>query len=717
MEHQHKRNARLFFPAILMLVAMLLSTLSACGGTDGKDGADGKSAYELAVQNGYSGTVDEWLASLAGDDGQSAYALAVEKGYVGTEEEWLISLIGEAGKDARGEKGDTGANGKSAYELAVESGFEGDMALWLASLMGPKGETGPQGEAGAAGKSAYEIAVSYGYDGSEEDWLASLKGETGAKGEKGDKGDKGNRGDKGDTGETGADGKSAYDIAVELGYDGSKEDWLADMKGETGEKGEKGDKGDTGATGATGQTGATGAAGQDAYDLAVDQGFEGTEEAWLASLKGEKGDTGATGNDGRTLEFRAEGNWVQWKYTDEDDATWRNLYEVNSTPAPEGLVRVRYSVGGGNFEAGVPYTVDVTAGTYIYLPTPAYDGYAFDGWYLDGEEYPVTSPYRVHESVVLTAKWVPGAKITGTKIYTFSDLKKINDNLGGTYVLMNDIDCNGLAITIGTSSDNAFRGVFDGQGNTISNFKASNGTLHGLFGCNNGTIRNLNVKSPYLHVDNVSTSSNIYVGGIAGLNYGTIERCSVYEGDVYINATNNRYAGLITGGNRGTILDCWASGLAKVTQPEYTDNEALAGGITAFNFGVIENSYANADVYAYGYHANYPYRGNYGRSGLISGYNASTGKIKNCLAFGSILYGNLSKADIARTEEGGIITNCYRDENASLNSPTHTYATPMGKDQMSAYDFYAYVLEWDPDVWSFTNVNIDNGVYPLLNQK
>lgn len=37
-------------------------------GVDGKDGADGKSAYQIAVDNGFEGTEEEWLASLQGDD-------------------------------------------------------------------------------------------------------------------------------------------------------------------------------------------------------------------------------------------------------------------------------------------------------------------------------------------------------------------------------------------------------------------------------------------------------------------------------------------------------------------------------------------------------------------------------------------------------------------------------------------------------------------------
>lgn len=51
---------------------------------------------------------------------------------------------------------------------------------------------------GANGRSAYEVAVALGFEGTEEEWLDSLKG---------DKGDRGDKGEKGDIGEKGADGK------------------------------------------------------------------------------------------------------------------------------------------------------------------------------------------------------------------------------------------------------------------------------------------------------------------------------------------------------------------------------------------------------------------------------------------------------------------------------------------------------------------------------
>lgn len=58
-------------------------------GVRGEVGADGKSAYEVALDNGFVGTEVEWIETLKGS---SAYQVAIDNGFVGTEEEWLESL-------------------------------------------------------------------------------------------------------------------------------------------------------------------------------------------------------------------------------------------------------------------------------------------------------------------------------------------------------------------------------------------------------------------------------------------------------------------------------------------------------------------------------------------------------------------------------------------------------------------------------------------------
>ena len=87
------------------------------------------SAYRIAVEHGFVGTVEDWLASLKGETGKSAYEIAVDCGFTGTKEEWLVTLKGE-----KGDKGDPGKDGKSAYEIAVDHGFTGTEDEWLASV-------------------------------------------------------------------------------------------------------------------------------------------------------------------------------------------------------------------------------------------------------------------------------------------------------------------------------------------------------------------------------------------------------------------------------------------------------------------------------------------------------------------------------------------------------------------------------------------------------
>jgi hypothetical protein len=48
---------------------LLSEVQNSSNGTNGKDGENGLSAYELAIQNGFTGILSEWLESLKGADG------------------------------------------------------------------------------------------------------------------------------------------------------------------------------------------------------------------------------------------------------------------------------------------------------------------------------------------------------------------------------------------------------------------------------------------------------------------------------------------------------------------------------------------------------------------------------------------------------------------------------------------------------------------------
>ena len=99
-------------------------------------------------------------------------------------------------------------------------------------------------------------------------------------------------------------GESAYEIAVRNGFTGTEAEWLDSLKGE---KGADGKDGAEGAAGADGADGADGANGKTAYELAVDNGFTGTEAEWIASLNGKDGVDGSINFDTVTFGKDAEG--------------------------------------------------------------------------------------------------------------------------------------------------------------------------------------------------------------------------------------------------------------------------------------------------------------------------------------------------------------------------------------------------------------------------
>lgn len=189
-----KRNSGLLMALLTVgvLLAVLLTLNLAKGGIwlikglDGKDGTNGKSAYDLAVENGFTGSVTEWLASLGGRDGKSAYEIAVENGFRGSEKEWLLSLaFGENGKDgADGKDGNNGADGKNGQD--GENGRDGvgirsvridENGHLLVTLT-----DGTQVDAGTIGGSIspteendFTKAQAAGYAGTLTEWLRELQ--------------------------------------------------------------------------------------------------------------------------------------------------------------------------------------------------------------------------------------------------------------------------------------------------------------------------------------------------------------------------------------------------------------------------------------------------------------------------------------------------------------------------------------------------------------
>lgn len=111
-----------------------LAQAKASGEFDGESGADGKSAYEIAVEQGFKGNKNEWLESLKGEDG------VIGKDGMSVTHKWdgttlsITSASGTSSVNLKGEKGDTGSRGDAfTYEDFTEE--------QLTLLKGEKGDS------------------------------------------------------------------------------------------------------------------------------------------------------------------------------------------------------------------------------------------------------------------------------------------------------------------------------------------------------------------------------------------------------------------------------------------------------------------------------------------------------------------------------------------------------------------------------------------------
>ena len=210
-------------------------------------------------------------------------------------------------------------NGKDGFSPKVKA--EQMKSGVVITIVDADGETsatlhnGANGEKGTDGKSAYQIAVEQGYQGSESDWLSSLKG---------DKGEKGNTGAKGNPGQDGADGKSAYAIAVEHGYEDSEEKWLLSLKGE---KGDPGDRGLQGVPGEKGEKGDAGVAGKDGFSPIANVVKDGS--VITITITDKSGTTTVTLTEGAAVDLTpyAEVTYVDEKVQELSDSLTYTLQE------------------------------------------------------------------------------------------------------------------------------------------------------------------------------------------------------------------------------------------------------------------------------------------------------------------------------------------------------------------------------------------------------
>ena len=99
-------------------------------------------------------------------------------------------------------------------------------------------------------------------------------------------------------------------------YDDEESTWknlynLSQLKGKDGVNGKDGTNGVDGKDGINGRNGTNGKDGINGAD-------------------GKNGTDGKDGKDGREVEFRVDGSMIQWKYTNQSDELWNDLFDLGT---------------------------------------------------------------------------------------------------------------------------------------------------------------------------------------------------------------------------------------------------------------------------------------------------------------------------------------------------------------------------------------------------
>ena len=218
-------------------------------------------------------------------------------------------------------------------------------------------------------------------------------------------------------------------------------------------------------------------------------------------------------------------------------------------------------------------------------------------------------------------------------------LSKGEDFAGKTIKLTGDIDGTTLTLPIG-QCPNPFRGIFDGQGYTVSNVKldAATPAFMGLFGCTEGaTIMNLNVKN--VTINNKNQNSSTATGALIGYAVDTkVLNCHVKDANV--EASYDNVGGLIGYADGCTVELC--SSASRVT-----GHHNYAGGLIGeAMLSTVTKSYAIGDVALYKVNASDIPTGYYA-GGLIGYFYGKN--LADCYAWGNISCGSYA---------GGLLGGC-----------------------------------------------------------
>jgi len=282
----------------------------------------------------------------------------------------------------------------------------------------------------------------------------------------------------------------------------------------------------------------------------------------------------------------------------------------------------------------------------------------------------------------------------------------------GFFALANDYDAGND--TFSKAPIPEFKGYLIGLGHTISNLTIKKGqtSCEGLVSRNDGSITNIRLQSA-----RILSSSQRYVGGIAGCNYGTISVASV---DGSINGASSASVGGIVGENIGQVSSVYTT---------VSVSGGQAGGVAGENHGSINYAYATGSISGTGNtgglvganktaiqecYSTASVNGNGGTAGGLAGFNSDN--ITACYSTGTVV-GSGYVGGFIGYNPNETVTNGYWDlDTSGISDPYQGSGFPKNDPSpvgLTTAQFQKRLpLGFDKPIWGL-DPNI-NGGFPYL---
>ena len=344
--------------------------------------------------------------------------------------------------------------------------------------------------------------------------------------------------------------------------------------------------------------------------------------------------------DGTLLTPNADGTYTLDNVTEDQTITvtfQKQTYTVTATVSGTGG---KVSVSSEKVEHGGSVTVTVTPDGG-QSAEPGQDTGTAASAPIKNNPYPLPHVAAGHPIAVPLQKLTSHTVSTPEQLIAWAEeVRKGNRSLNCT--LAADITLTEPWTPVGTDYQNPYTGTFDGNNHTIRGLTVTGSNEYaGLFGYigSGGTVKNVKLEDVQITSDHQYAN----VGGVAGINNGTIENCSV--------------SGRVRGYSAGGVVGQQYSGSITLCNSSATvQGTSQVGGVVGYtNYGVtLTACYATGDVTA----ENNNTAGTFFAGGVVG---SNGGNLTACYATGKVTggTGSIYVGGVTGSNDSGTLTACY----------------------------------------------------------